>query len=195
MARDEQDDLFADIPAPKPLSTIKRRILQAAIEIEADDPGEILYQHTVFCQAGLPYRDPGDDVRVWERQNGHAHLKILAGEAMHPELQRLVPIGVPFGAKPRLILAYLNAEAIRTGSPVVEVEGSLTAFVKRLRLDTKGRNVKLVKDQLARLAAASIRLGLVRDGHAVTVNSQIVTVFDLWFPKDGLFPTRVQNAT
>ncbi len=196
MARDEQDDLFADIPAPKPLSTMRRRIIKSAVEIEADNPTSILFQHTVFCQAGLPYRDPGDDVRVWERQNGQAHLKILAGEAMHPELHRFVPIGLPFGPKPRLILAYLNAEAIRTGSPVIEVESSLTAFVKRLRLASKGHNVKSVKDQLARLAASSIRLGLVHDGVAVTVNSQIVTAFDLWFPKDRrqrvLWPSTVQ---
>jgi len=44
--------------------------------------------------------------------------------------------------------------------------------------------MRVVKDQLARLSASSIRLGVVRDGHAVTVNSQIVTAFDVWFPKD-----------
>ena len=41
MARDGQDDLFATMPAPKPLSPIKQRILQAAIEIEAEDPFSI----------------------------------------------------------------------------------------------------------------------------------------------------------
>jgi hypothetical protein len=27
-------------------------------------PDSILYQHTVFCQTGLPYRDPGHDARA-----------------------------------------------------------------------------------------------------------------------------------
>ena len=35
--------------------------------------------------------------------------------------------------------------------------------------------MRTVKEQLARLSAASIRLGVVKDGHAITVNSQIVT--------------------
>src|SRR4051794_428119 len=88
------------------------RILEAADTV-SDDPEAILFQHTVFCQTGLPYRNPGEDVRSWERVNGAATLKIIAGEAMHPELCRFVPIGLPFGPKPRLILAHLNAEALR----------------------------------------------------------------------------------
>lgn len=57
--------------------------------------------------------------------------------------------------------------------------------MKRLRLDPGGRTINTIKDQLARLSASAVRLGLVRDGHAVTINSQIVTAFDLWFPKDN----------
>ena len=195
MAGDEPDDLFAGVPAPKPLSRIKQRLIRAVVEIDGD-PDSILFMHTIFCQAGLPYRDPGADTRVWERLNGKAHLEMLAGKAMHPEKGRLVELGLPFGPKPRLILAHLNAEALRTASPEIEVEASLTAFVKRLKLDPKGRNMRIIKDQLARLSASSIRLGLLRDGRAITVNSQIVTAFDLWFPKDDrqrvLWPSTVR---
>lgn len=115
---------------------------------------------------------------------------------MHPEQGRLVPVGLPFGPKPRLILAHLNAEALRTKSPDIEIEASLSAFVKRLKLDPKGRNMRIIKDQLSRLSASSIRLGLIRDGHAITVNSHIVTAFDLWFPKDDrqrvLWPSTIR---
>ena len=45
--------------------------------------------------------------------------------------------------------------------------------------------MRTIKDQLSRLSASSVRLGIVRDGRAITVNSQIVTAFDLWFPKDA----------
>jgi hypothetical protein len=40
-----------------------------------------------------------------------------------------------------------------------------------------------MKDQLGRLAASTIRMGIVEEGRAVQVNTQIVTAFDLWFPK------------
>jgi len=196
MSKDEQHSLFGDLPALRPLSRIEQRLVRSSAEIEADDPDTILFQHSVCCQTGLPYRNPGADIRTWERINGHAHLKVLAGEAMHPQKCQLIPLGLPYGPKPRLILAHLNAEALRTGSPEIEIEASLTAFVKRLRLDPKGRNMRAIKDQLSRLSASSIRLGLLRDGRAITVNSQIVTAFDLWFPKDDrqkvLWPSRVR---
>src|SRR3954451_22085219 len=83
-----------------------------------EEAQELLFQHTVFCQTCLPYRDPGDDVRAWERVNGRAHMKIMAGEALHPVLDRFVSVGLPFGPKPRLVLVHLNAEALRTGSPL-----------------------------------------------------------------------------
>src|ERR1017187_4410676 len=176
---------------------IQRRLIDtAALNVEQPDLQTILYQHTVFCQTSLPYRNPGDDARTWERINGDVHLKVLAGEAMHPDKRRLVEVGLPFGPKCRMVLMHINQRALVTESPHVEVEDTLSKFVRNvLQLDSKGRNMRVVKDQLARLSASSIRLGIVRDGHAVTVNSQIVTAFDVWFPKDDrqrvLWPSTV----
>jgi hypothetical protein len=179
---------------PTPIQ--QRLIDTAALNVEQPDLQTILYQHTVFCQTSLPYRDPGDDARTWERINGDVHLKVLAGEAMHPNKGRLVEVGLPFGPKCRMVLMHINQRALVTESPHVEVEDTLSKFVRNvLQLDSKGRNMRIVKDQLARLSASSIRLGIVRDGHAVTVNSQIVTAFDVWFPKDDrqrvLWPSTV----
>ena len=176
---------------------IQSRLLETAARYaQEQDDQSILYQHSVFCQTCLPYRDPGDEVRVWERTNGRAHLKVMAGEALHPKEERFVELGLPFGPKSRMILMHINQRALIAQSPVIEVEDSLTRFVgKVLNLDPKGRNIRAVKDQLARLAAASIRLGVVRDGQAITVNSNIVSAFDLWFPKNDhqrvLWPSTV----
>jgi len=181
-----------EVKAPKPQpkrsgrSTSEeraKRLLDAAEATQAQ-PDEIFYQHSVLAQTSLPYRNPGNEVRVWERSNGTASLQVAAGSAMHPELCRLVPLGLPYGPKPRLILAHLNSEALRCQSPVIEVEDSLTAFVKRLRLSTDGRTIGTIKDQLTRLAASSVTLGLVEGGRAITVNSRVVTAFDLWLPKE-----------
>jgi hypothetical protein len=185
------------LPLPKMQTIIQDRVIETAgLLAESDAKQPITFQHSILCQTCLPYRDPGDDVRTWERLNGTAHLKVLAGEAMHPEQGRLVPLGLPFGPKPRLVLAHVNAEALRRNSPEIEIEDSLTAFVKRLKLAGHGRNMRTIKDQLARLSASSVRLGLIRDGQAITVNSQIVTAFDLWFPKDDrqrvLWPSTVR---
>lgn len=167
------------------LTVIQNRLMEAAGRAaQEQDDQSILFQHSVFCQTCLPYRDPGD-VRVWERSNGKATLKVLAGEAMSPKDGRFVELGLPFGPKARMILMHINQRAILAQSPTIEVDDSLTQFVVRvLKLDPKGRNIRAVKDQLSRLAASSIRVGVVRDGQAITVQSGIVTAFDLWFPKD-----------
>ncbi|CAN5393781.1 hypothetical protein BH09PAT4_BH09PAT4_09640 [soil metagenome] len=39
------------------ITPIERRLIEAAAADQADQ--SILYQHTVFCQTGMPYRDPG----------------------------------------------------------------------------------------------------------------------------------------
>ena len=152
-------------------------------------------KHTVFCQTGLPYRDPGE-IRLWRRSQGAVHLEVEAGRAFHPRKADFIDVGLPFGPKPRLILAYLNGEALKTGSPVIEVEESLTAFVQRIGLCQDGRSIRMVKDQLSRLAASEIRLALAYgDQQARQVNAHIVGEFDLWFPKDArqrvLWPTTV----
>ncbi len=193
--RDAAGRVGVMLALPAPQTLIQKRLIDTAGLLTAAS-NEITFQHSILCQISLPYRNPGDDVRVWERLNGAAHLKVLAGEAMHPELGRLVPLGLPFGPKPRLVLAHINAEALRTGSPDIEIEESLTAFVKRLKLNGNGRDIRTIKDQLARLSASSVRFGMVRDGRAITVNSQIVTAFDLWFPKNTrqrvLWPSTVR---
>ena len=58
-------------------------------------------------------------------------LELQAGRAYDGRVDDFVDVGLPFGPKPRLVLYHLNAEALRTQSPVLELEDSLTAFVKR----------------------------------------------------------------
>lgn len=179
-------------------STREKRLVRLLGMSEATDsePDTISYQHSILCQTGLPYRNPGDDVRSWERINGAVHLKLKAGDALHPQIGRMVEIGLPYGPKPRLILAHLNAEALRQRSPEVEVGASLTAFVKRLNLDPKGRNMEIIKEQLTRLAASHVTLGIMAGNDAITVNTQIITMFNLWFPKNEvqrvLWPSKVR---
>jgi len=181
-------DLFAlseiEKPKFKRVTPIQARLIEAAAAEAGDETP--LYLHTVFCQTVLPYRDPGDEVREWERQNGNVCLEVVAGKAMSPNAgEGFVKVGLPFGSKARTVLMHINQRALIAKSPAVEMEDSLTRFVRHvLHLDPKGRNMRMVKEQLARLSASSIRLGIVQDGHALTINSQIVTAFDIWFPKN-----------
>ena len=171
--------------APKmKLTKVQSRAIKTSVAIEMDPPEQISYQHTVLCQTSLPYRNPGEKILEWEREQGLVSLLVQAGKAKNPDTRKWVQLGLPFGPKPRLILAHLNAQAIKTGSPVIEMEDSLTAFVKRIQgRSPTGPEFRKFKDHLGRLSAATIRMAVSTDEHALQVNSQIVDAFDLWFPK------------
>ena len=176
----------------KPPTPIQQRLIDAAAaHIENPDHQSILYQHSVLCQTYLPYRNPGDDMREWDRLNGDVHLEVRAGKAMHPIERRLVKVGLPYGPKCRLVLMHINQLAILSQSPRIEVQDSLTAFVRRvLNLDPKGRNIKEVKAQLSRLAAADMTLGIAYNDPATatlgasTDHLRVIRHHDLWLTKD-----------
>lgn len=164
--------------------------------IDPDTDPQIIYQHSVLCHTGLPYRNPGDERRRWCAQNGFVTLEIEAGRAYDHRLGGFVDVGLPFGPKPRLVLYHLNAEALRTGSPVISLENTLTAFVRRtLGLDAHGRNIQSVREQLTRLAAADFRMGRAERERSVTVSGRILNGLTLWTPRDAthrvLWPTEV----
>lgn len=168
----------------KTLSVIENRLIKANLAVSSADDPDTLFQHSIFCQTCMPYRDPGEAVRIWERTQGFAHLRMEAGAALNPHTKKWVDVGLPFGPKPRLIMAYLNTEALRAGSPEIEVQDSLTAFIKRLNLSTDGRSIRTVRDQLARLSASDFRLGYAQGEEATTIKATIIMGFNLWFPKD-----------
>jgi hypothetical protein len=170
------------------LTPVQRRRLKSSIRINDTPADRIAYQHTVLCQTCLPYRDPGDSVRIWERQQGAISLAVEAGRVRDPRTQKFVEVGLPYGSRPRLILAHLNREALLRGSPRIEVESSLTAFVKRVvpeNSSPRGIEIRRFKDQLTRFAAALVRMAVdLPDIRAYQVNAHIIDAFDLWLGKD-----------
>jgi hypothetical protein len=182
------------------ITPVKKRLINASLVILEGNPGELTYQHTVLCQTGLPYRNQ-KGARVWELEQGASSLRIEAGAARSPETRKFVELPLPFGPKARLALMHLNAEAIRAQSPVIEVESSMTAFVKRLMNGRQpaGPDINAFKKQLSALSAATIRLAVDYADRSEQVNTQIVGAFDLWFPKDErqrvLWPSTVRLST
>lgn len=171
----------------KGLSPVKRRMVESHVAIAAEPPEEITYQHTVLCQTVLPYRNPGADIRIWEREQGVVSLRVEAGAVKNPDTGQWVELGLPFGPKARLVLMHINREAMLQGSPTIEVEESMTAFLKRIhqgKHDPNGREIRAFKEQLSSLSASLIRLAVVEDGRAVQMDTKIVTAFDLWFTKN-----------
>src|SRR5918994_1792139 len=197
---ERQAEQRPDKPAQKLGSVLKlpkvtpttKRLIDAHTDILDAPADDIAFSHSVLTQCSLPYK-PTDE-RVWIRDQGHASLRIEAGAARHPDTGKWVDLPLPHGEKPRLVMLHLNGEALRTGSPIIDVEGSMTAFVRALGIDTNGRNIRTLRDQLARLAAAHIMLGI----GSKTIKTDVIDAFDLWWPDDAkqraLWPSTVQLA-
>lgn len=169
---------------PKSLTRVQNRLIEAAALIEEQNDQTLCFQHSIFCQVGLPYRDPGAEVVEWQRDQGSASLLVTAGKARNPTTGKWVQIGLPRGSKPRLILTHLNAEALRQKSPTIEIESSLSAFVKRIRGFTGGREIQTFKEQVSRLANSKVSLAFDAGERSFQLNAQVVTAFDLWMYKD-----------
>src|SRR3982750_2116463 len=58
MTRDPKDTGTTDIFAA--LTPTQKRLIEAGAAIHEVAPEAIDYLHTIFCQTGLPYKDPGD---------------------------------------------------------------------------------------------------------------------------------------
>ena len=167
------------------VTPIKRRMIESSVEILGQPvPDDFLYQHTLFCQTVLPYRDPGPNVRTWERAQGNIKLFLKAGEVYDRTSRTMQPVGLPFGPAARLVLCHLNTEALRRGEPSIEIEGSMTAFVHRLQgFAPNGHEIRRFKEQAARLSGALIRMVSVQVNSAIQINTPIISRLELWKDK------------
>ena len=145
---------------------------------------DAIFQHSVLCQTFLPYRNPGDR-RTWQHKQGNVSLAIQANEAINPHTGEFEFIGLPYGTKARLILAHINSEAVKTQSRIIDVEASMTAFIKKIGLSNDGRTIREVKEQLRRISTAVVSMGYTEEDRTTQIDLKIVKAFDLWFPKDN----------
>lgn len=141
------------------LTPIQGRLIDARMELTKRVWGDQnkLFNHAVLCSVGLPYRDQGD-VRFFERSSGATNLRMEAGALPRPGGVGFEEVGLPFGPRARLLLLHLCSLAVKSGSPIVEVEDSFTGFARSLGLSTTGRNLRTLREQVRRMSVVSMRL-------------------------------------
>ena len=78
----------------------------------------------------------------------------------------------------------------------LKLKSSLSAFVKRIRGFTGGREIQTFKEQVSRLANSKVSLAFDAGGGSFQMNAQVVTAFDLWLNKDDrqrvLWPSTIR---
>ena len=156
------------------------RLISEALAIEAEEAreaGALGFMARVLVQATMPHKKTDDP--IFHRQNGDFNLSI---STPHPN------IGLPYGTIPRLLLAWLTTEAVRTGERELVLGDSMSEFMRQLDLvPTGGRwgSITRLKDQTKRLFSASIHCFIDNDEQFSGKNLQIAKDFRLWWqPKD-----------
>lgn len=115
---------------------------------DAYSAGEVGFLARALVQATLPHSDPKTNEFV--RRNGHFTLSILAPR----------DIGLPYGRYPRLVLAYLNTEAVRRKSREIELGPHFSHFCAILAVPpTTGPrgSLPMLRDQMQRLFASTFQ--------------------------------------
>jgi hypothetical protein len=158
---------------------------------------DLRHIHSVLAICGLPYTRQPVEVREYERNQGRMSLIVEAGKLRSPDGQ-WVAQPLPYGSRARLLLLHLCSEAIRQKSAVIEIEDSLTGFIRSMGFAvTGGKNgtINSFKNQVNALAACHMRIGLWDGQRAKTVNTQPFTSIDVWFPPSAdqkmLWPSTV----
>ena len=142
------------------------------------------YYTPELIQVTLPHSDP--KTRDWKKTNGNFTLIVSSGVD-----ENLEAYGIPYGAFPRLVLAYIITEVIKNGSRRVHFSSYFSAFLHELgyskktnrRGDTEASRV--IKGQLLRLLRASITFqystGDEKSGLLAVKDVKIAPEFALWW--------------
>lgn len=131
-----------------------RPLVEIAAEMMADETRAIGITYSGFCMTGLPHKRLADDV-VWTKRGHRVTLMVEPGRMMNAGKPRLY--GVPFGARARMILLYLQTQAVRTGSREVELGRSMRAWLERMGVAWGGETAKAMREQAARISACNLK--------------------------------------
>ena len=129
----------------------------------------------IFVQATLPHSQP--DTHEFERVNGRYSLHLTAPPS----------VGLPYGSYPRLVLAWLSTEAVRTKSAEIQLGPTFSQFMYSLGLTPvtgKRGTVTRMRDQLHRLFSTTIRWTYTDEARVRASGRGLVIAGEhqLWWP-------------
>lgn len=188
LARDEAAAKRAAEIAAMPRDTARRAQSRDILQIAGEDPQNLRHIHSVLALCGLPYTRQPVEEREYRSKQGRMRLIVNAGELMGPDGE-FVKQPLPYGSRARLLLLHLCSEAIRQKSPTINIEDSLTAFLKKMGFEATGGprgTLTAFKQQVNALAACRMTIG-TNDGNggpSRTVNTQPFASLDVWFPQN-----------
>lgn len=160
-----------------------------AIEVlQAREAGMLGYMARVLVQATMPHKKMEGD--VFKRKNGAFSLAMVA----HPE------VGLPYGTYPRVLLAWMTTEAVKTKNHILVLGPTLSGFMDFLGLiPTGGRwgTIHPLRDRMKRLLTCSISCVYEDDSRGVSAGFRmsIAKEYLLWWDPQRPEQAALWNST
>ena len=145
---------------------------------------ELGFMSRTLAQISLPHSELKSN--YFERTSGLMTLSVVA----HPKK------GLPYGSYPRLLLAWLCTEAVRTKSPKIHLGSNQAEFMRKLALGRDGRTIATLKEQTSRLVSSLFTVEFT-DRELKGFRNLVLanTGFELWQPQTGEWETHLQLTT
>jgi hypothetical protein len=150
----------------------RRPLVDIAAEVLSSDTQRIGISYTGFCLTSLPHKRLPDD-QIWEKKGHKVTLWVEPGRMKAKG--KVVTYGVPYGARARMILLYLQTQAVRTGSREVELGRSMREWMERMGLSIGGETARGLREQAARISACTLKFFWEDDVHEGWARGAIVT--------------------
>jgi hypothetical protein len=111
---------------------IDRNVVEAAFSYLSDEDSSLALTYSGWATCSLPHKRLPDD-RVWSVVSERVSLAVEPGRRpTAPGSTEYQFVGVPYGSHARLILLYLQSEAIRTRSREIELGSSMREWLSRI---------------------------------------------------------------
>lgn len=159
-------------------SKMERQCIDITAAMLGDDDGEIGISHSGFALTSLPHRAIQE--ALWIKEGHHITLHIASGHTRDGTV-----IGIPYGAKARMILLYLQTEALRSNSPEVELGRSMYAWLTRMGMPIGGATYRLVSEQAKRISSCRLTFFHDIEGGQARLNGAFVDTEISMFGTDG----------
>ena len=127
-----------------------------------------------WWQIALPRCRPSDNTAARTLESDGLSLRVTPGSHLGPN--GFEPAGLPFGAIAKLVVIYLQSEALRTGSRDVALGRNLHVFLGQLGVPIGERTAALVTEQVHRLSYCRLTLHKAHNGGTMLVNRDIMDV-------------------
>ena len=112
-------------------------------------------------------------------------LCVLTIRSRSYRIPLLVSACYPYGNLPRLILAWVSTEAVRTQSRVLILGSSLSEFMRTLGMEDRSGSPRgdrtRLRNQMDRLFHSHVQLIYEDEQHKASVSSQVADRTDLWW--------------